>query len=158
MVEEFWLNSSVGPSGHDAESIQSYVNDSPITITQSLIVKTIKCEEEGCCVEHYRFNNVYSYQLHLIYANYDNLSSPTTLPPIRKVLYQLLVSNLRPREKQLETLTWDDKHLLLLLTNNIIANIPLIIFNFLKKMIIISRDEMLSSYHMEEFFLNFSLS
>ena len=33
LVKEFLLNASVGPFGHDAESIQSYVNGSPITIT-----------------------------------------------------------------------------------------------------------------------------
>ena len=52
------------------------------------------------------------------------------------------MSNLRPREKQLKTLTWDEKHLLLFLTKNIKANLSLTIFNFLKKMIIISREEM----------------
>ena len=52
------------------------------------------------------------------------------------------MSNLCPREKQLETLTWDDKHLLLFLTKNISVNLPLTIFDFLKKMIIISREEM----------------
>ena len=76
-----------GPFGHDAESIQSYVNDFPITITQSLISQTINCKEEGCCIEHYRFNKVYSDHLHLIYANDDNLSSSATLLPIEKVLY-----------------------------------------------------------------------
>ena len=142
LIKEFWLNASVGIFGHDVDSIQSYVNDSPITITQSLIIKTINCEEEGCCVEHYRFNKVYSDHLRLIYANYDNLSSHATLLPIGKVLYQLLVSNLCLRDKQLGTLTWDDNHLLLFLTKNIIVNLPLTIFNFLKKMIIISREEM----------------
>ena len=52
------------------------------------------------------------------------------------------MSNLRPREKQLEMLTWDDKHLLLFFTKNIRVNLPLTIFNFLKEMIIISREEM----------------
>lgn len=103
---------------------------------------TINCEEEGYCVEHYRFNNVYSDHLCLIYANYDNLNRPATLLPIGKVLYQFLVSNLRPREKQLEALTLDDKHLLLLLTKNIKVNLSFTIFNFLNKMIIISRKEM----------------
>lgn len=59
IVKELWLNAFVGSSSHDAKSIQSYVNDSHITINQSLIVKIINCEEEGCCVEHYRFNKVY---------------------------------------------------------------------------------------------------
>ena len=43
LVKEFGLNASVGPSGRDAESIQSYVNGSPITITQLLITQTINC-------------------------------------------------------------------------------------------------------------------
>lgn len=33
LVKDFWLNASVGPSGHDSESIQFYVNGSLITIT-----------------------------------------------------------------------------------------------------------------------------
>lgn len=82
LVNEFWLNASVGSSCHDAETIQCYVDDSPITITQLLIAKTINCEEEGCCVKHYRLNKVYSDHLRLIYVNYNNLSSPTTLLPI----------------------------------------------------------------------------
>lgn len=79
LVKKLWLSASVGPFGNDAKSIHSYANNFPITITQSLIAKTIKCEEEGCCVEHYRFNNVYKDHIRLIYVNYDNLSSPATL-------------------------------------------------------------------------------
>ncbi|CAL5186666.1 unnamed protein product [Lathyrus oleraceus] len=90
LTKELWFSVFIGPSDHDAESIQSYVNDSPITITQSLIAKTINCEEESCYVECYRFNKVYSDHLRLIYVNYDNLSSPATLLPIGKVLYQLI--------------------------------------------------------------------
>ena len=33
IIKEFWLNASFGQFGHDVESIQSYVNDSHITIT-----------------------------------------------------------------------------------------------------------------------------
>ena len=51
------------------------------------------------------------------------------------------MSNLRPREKDLEGLTWYDKHLLLFLTYNIRVNLPLTIFNYLKKMIETSREE-----------------
>lgn len=36
---------------HDIESIQSYVNGCPITITSSLIAQTINCKEKGSCVE-----------------------------------------------------------------------------------------------------------
>lgn len=33
LIKEIRLNASVGTSGHDAESIQSYLNGSPIIIT-----------------------------------------------------------------------------------------------------------------------------
>lgn len=96
LISEFWLNAFIRHSG---QTIQSNVYGFPITITQSLIAQTIKCEEKGNCVEHYRFNNVFSIHLLLIYINYNKLTSYATLIPIEKVWHQLLVSNLRPREK-----------------------------------------------------------
>lgn len=130
LVTELWLNASISKFGKDAKSIQFNVYDFPITIIPSLIAQTIKCEEKGSCIEQYRFNNVFSNHLLLIYVNYNNLTSPATLIPITKVWHQLLVSNLRPREKQLETLTSDDKHVLHFLIHNVKINLPLTIFNF----------------------------
>ena len=140
LVKDFWMNASVVPAG-DKEIIQSYVNGNHVFITPSLIALTINCEEFGSCVEHYESNNVYANHLYLLYANKNNLASPASLRSIPKFWFQLLVSNLRPREKDLEGLTWYDKHLLLFLTYNMRVNLPLTIFNFLKKMIETSREE-----------------
>lgn len=155
LITKFWLNVYVRQSG---QTIQSNVYDFPITITQSLNVQTIKCEEKGSYVEYYRFNNVFSIHIRLIYGNYNKLTTSATLIPIAKVWHQLLVSNLRPREKQLKTLTSYDNNLLYFLIHNVKINLPHIVFNFLIEIVVTSREEMISSYLMEEFFLNFSLS
>ena len=84
LVKEFWLNASVVPAGHD-EVMQSYVNGSHLFVTLSLNAETINCKETNSCVEHYRFNNVYSFYLHQIYTNSNKPTSPSTLLPIAKV-------------------------------------------------------------------------
>ncbi|CAL5204463.1 unnamed protein product [Lathyrus oleraceus] len=81
LITKFWLNVSVIQSG---PTIQSNVYGFPITIIPSLIAQTIKCEEKCTCVEHYRFNNVFSIHPFLIYANYNKLTNFSTLIPIVK--------------------------------------------------------------------------
>lgn len=132
LIKESWLNASVIPVGHQ-EIIQSYVNGTHLYITLPLIAMKTNCEELSSYVEHYKFNNVYVTHLHLLFANQNNFSSPTSLIPNTKFCFQLLVSNIHPREKELETLTWYDTNHVLFLTYNIRFNLT--IFNFLKEII-----------------------
>ena len=85
LVTWLWLNASVRKSGEDAKSIQSNVYGFPIIIIPPFIAQTIKCKEKCSCVEQYRFNNVFSNHLLLIYVNYNKLTSLATLIPITKV-------------------------------------------------------------------------
>ena len=134
------MNVSFVPAGQD-EIIQFSVNDSHFFITPPVIAMTINNEEFGSYVEHYESNCVYANHFYLLYANKNNLASPAFLRSISKFQFQLLVSNLRPREKELERLTWYDKHLLLFLTYNMRFNLSLTILNFLNKMIETCREE-----------------
>ncbi|KAI5392388.1 hypothetical protein KIW84_076973 [Lathyrus oleraceus] len=56
LIKDLWLNTSVGPSGHDAKSIESYINDSLIAITLQLIDKTINGfpSDFGICLSRLR--------------------------------------------------------------------------------------------------------
>lgn len=53
------------------------------------------------------------------------------------------MSNLRPKEKQLETVTSDDKHLLYFFIHNVKINLPITSFNFLMEMVVTSREEII---------------
>ncbi|CAI8595074.1 unnamed protein product [Vicia faba] len=134
------MNAFVVLAGHE-EIIQSYGNATHLYITPSLIAMTIICELFSSYVEYYEFNSVYATHLHRLYTNKNNFSSPASLRPIVKFWFQLLVINLCPREKDLETLTWYDKNLLLFHTYNMRFILPLTIFNFLKEIIKTFREE-----------------
>lgn len=76
-----------------------------------------------------------------ILATNNNLASVSSFLPKAKIWHQLLVSNIQPHEDALEALSYDDKHLIFFIFSRIKVNLPLTIFNFLKKKIIASHEE-----------------
>ena len=73
-----------------------------------------------------------------ILATKNNLESASSLLPMERIGYQLLVLIFQLREGALKTLTYDDKHLIIFILSRTKVKLPLTIFNFLRKKIIAS--------------------
>lgn len=127
--------------GYDALSIQSNVFSIPITITLALVAKTIKCKKTSVYMDMYNRISPFLEDISMkMLAISNNLASVSSLLPKEKIWHQRLVSNIQPREQDLETLTYDDKHLIFFILSRIKVNLPITILNFMKKKIISSHE------------------
>lgn len=79
-----------------------------------------------------------------ILATKNNLESVSSLIPMKRIGYQLLVLIFQLLEDALEILTYVNKHLIFFILSRTGVNLPLIIFNFLRKKIIASHEVMSS--------------
>lgn len=108
-----------------------------------MIAKIIQCKENGVCMDMYSRTSPFIDNIPpKILTNLYNLASVSSLLPEEKIWHQLVVSNIQPREKDLDTLTYEDKLFILFFLSRIKVNLPLTIFNFTNKIIIFSHDIM----------------
>lgn len=113
LVKELWVNASIKKIGQDVFEIDYDVFVFPIIITPPIIAKEIKCEDNGFFVEPFkRKNSFISNILRCIYANYEKPAGASTITLMEKTWHQLLVINFLLREKGMNLITFDDKHLL----------------------------------------------
>ena len=141
-MKDFWANAHVHQNELDGCQILSVVYGSHVVINSKIISQAINCEEDGVTVEIYRHNNIFVNLMHIIYGSKGLDESPSTLTPMAKVWYQIMGTNLRPREKGTRWLSSDDKHFILFLVSRTKINLPLSMFNYLKEEILLSREEL----------------
>lgn len=117
----------------------------PIRITRTSIAYTIKCNDGGSIVENYRFNNKYEGNQILDFLDMVNqasgTSSPLALRPVARFWHQVLLLNIRPREKYTKVLTKEDNYFMFFLGFKNCINLPKTIFNYLKETILASRNQ-----------------
>ena len=142
LVKEFWANAHIQQNGLDDCVILSVVSGFPVMINSYIISQAIECEEAGKTVESFRGNNLFANHMHLIYGYEGPDTSPSTLTSMAKVWYQIMGTNLRPREKGAGYMSAMDKLFILFLISKIKINLPKSIFNYLKEEIISSREKL----------------
>ena len=113
-----------------------------MVINSKIISQAIYCEEDGITVEIWRHSNNSANDFQIIYGSKGPSESPYTLSPMAKVWYQIMGTNLRPRENGTGWLSSDDKHFILILVSKTKINLPLSMFNYLKEEILSSREEL----------------
>ncbi|MCI07828.1 hypothetical protein A2U01_0028897, partial [Trifolium medium] len=137
LVKDFWLHAYIDQASEEDFKIKSLVWGNPITITPSSITDAIRCPHHGEDIEKYRNNSPFAKDIgKLLSESYDKTKDITL--GIR-IWHMLIINNLLPRSLTPESISLDDKHLLLFLFQKTRINLPLIIFNHLKSTIIASR-------------------
>ncbi|KAI5390121.1 hypothetical protein KIW84_075445 [Lathyrus oleraceus] len=125
----------------DALCIKSNIFGISITLTPALIVKAIVCEEVRVHMDIYPRTSPFLEAIpNKILATKNNLESASSLLPMERIGYQLLVLIFQLLEDALEILTNVNKHLIFFILSRTRVNLPLIIFNFLRKKIIASHE------------------
>ena len=142
LVKELWANAPVmQPESNDCV-ILSVVSGFPIMINSHVIAQAIECEEDGNTVEGFRGKPIFASHIHIIYGYEGPTNSPSTLIPRAKVWYQIMGTNLRPREKGNASMSVSDRLFILFLISKIRINLPESILNYLKEEIVSSREEL----------------
>lgn len=122
------------------EEIWYVVLNTPITITPSVIIDIIKCEEDGVDIECYETNLTFHKDILFIAKSIGNPSKVSNLTHATSLWYQLIITNFLPRDQNSPFLSMDDKHLIYFIISRVKVNLHLTIFNCMKEKIMTSRE------------------
>lgn len=149
LIKELWVNAFVQELNLE-RAILSIVSYVPINITPTSIANAINCEEEGVIPDILFWESYLP--SHLIFDNLSDLSKVSNLNSKASVGYQVLISNLLPKNKDLDSLDSDENYFMLLLNSDMKINLPHVMFEYLKMSLLPFNEGSHVSFLMEGFF------